>query len=196
MNTPLSESGSGAGPVHAVLRGIAWIGRAAAWLILPILGLVLIGVALSAARVGTIVSWDTDVFLLGSKLTISSIGDLQWHLFGIMLLLGLAGALVGDKHVRVDLFRQRMSKRGKNLVDLIGHLVFLLPFATVLVWHGFDFALRAFNMGEGSNYDGLYDRFLLKGFIPVGFLLLAVAGTGLIILRLREILSNKEVDRD
>lgn len=185
-----NEPGRGMRPIHAVLNSIVWIGRAAAWLIMPILVAVLIGVVLAAVHVGTIASWDSDVFLLGSKLSLASIGDLQWHLFGIMLLLSLPGSMVNDAHVRVDFFRQYMSERVKGLVDLIGHLVFLLPFASILVWHGFDFALRAFNLGEGSDYDGLYDRFLLKSFIPLGFSLLAIAGAGLIILRLRELLRN------
>ena len=157
------------------------MGQAAAWLIIPILALVLIGVLLSAAKVGIIVRWENDVFLLGSKLTLASIGDLQWHLFGIMLMLTLAGALVSDRHVRVDFLRQHMSARQKNVIDLVGHLVFLLPFCAIVIYHGYDFTLRSFNMGEGSDYDGLYDRFALKSFIPIGFALLLVAGVGLTI---------------
>ena len=92
----------GQGIVHTVLQGIVWIGSFAAWLLLPILLLILAGVVLSAAKVGTILSWENDIFLFGSKLTLSSLGDLQWHLFGIMLMLSMAGTLVSDKHVRVD----------------------------------------------------------------------------------------------
>ena len=181
MDTPTSDPDCGNGPIHLILRGIVWVGQAAAWLIIPILALVLIGVLLSAAKVGIIVRWENDVFLLGSKLTLASIGDLQWHLFGIMLMLTLAGALVSDRHVRVDFLRQHMSARQKNVIDLVGHLVFLLPFCAIVIYHGYDFTLRSFNMGEGSDYDGLYDRFALKSFIPIGFALLLVAGVGLTI---------------
>ncbi|TRD14838.1 TRAP transporter small permease subunit [Palleronia caenipelagi] len=182
----------GTGPVHAVLRGIAWIGQAAAWLILPILVLVLISVVLSLAKVGTIFRWESDVFLFGSKLTLASLGDLQWHLFGIMLMLTIASALVSDAHVRVDFLRQHMSKRQKNIVDIIGHLLFLLPFCAVVIWHSQDFAMRSFSLGEGSDYDGLYDRYFLKSFIPIGFTLLFAAGLGLLILRLRALRGDAE----
>lgn len=178
-----------------MLRIIAWIGQAAAWLILPILVLVLISVTLSAAKVGIILQWESGVFLFGSKLTLASLGDLQWHLFGIMLMLTMAGALVGDAHVRVDFLRQHMSERLKCVMDLFGHLVFLLPFAAVIVWHGYGFALRSFDLGEGSGYDGLYDRFVLKAFIPIGFSLLAIAGVGLAVLRLRELITGKPESR-
>ena len=181
MDTNSSDPDRGNGTIHTVLRGIVWIGQAAAWLIIPILALVLIGVILSAAKVGTIVRWDSDVFLFGSKLTLSSIGDLQWHLFGIMLMLTMAGALVSDRHVRVDFLRQHFSERTKNFIDVLGHLGLLLPLCAIVVLHGYDFTIRSFSMGEGSDYDGMYDRFVLKAFIPIGFGLMLIAGIGLTI---------------
>jgi TRAP-type mannitol/chloroaromatic compound transport system permease small subunit len=197
MDTPTSDPDCGNGPIHLILRGIVWVGQAAAWLIIPILALVLIGVLLSAAKVGIIVRWENDVFLLGSKLTLASIGDLQWHLFGIMLMLTLAGSLVSDKHVRVDFLRQHMNQRQRHVIDIIGHLIFLLPFCAIVLLHGYDFTLRSFSMGEGSDYDGLYDRFVLKSFIPIGFALLLVAGVGLTIRGLGALLkTNSEKTND
>lgn len=197
MDTPNSDPDCGNGPIHLILRGIVWVGQAAAWLIIPILALVLIGVLLSAAKVGIIARWENDVFLFGSKLTLASIGDLQWHLFGIMLMLTLAGALVSDRHVRVDFLRQHMNQRQRHVVDIIGHLIFLLPFCAIVLLHGYDFTLRSFSMGEGSDYDGLYDRFVLKSFIPIGFALLLVAGVGLTIRGLGALLkTNSEKTND
>ena len=197
MDTPTSDPDCGNGPIHLILRGIVWVGQAAAWLIIPILALVLIGVLLSAAKVGIIARWENDVFLFGSKLTLASIGDLQWHLFGIMLMLTLAGALVSDRHVRVDFLRQHMNQRQRHVVDIIGHLIFLLPFCAIVLLHGYDFTLRSFSMGEGSDYDGLYDRFVLKSFIPIGFALLLVAGVGLTIRGLGALLkTNSEKTND
>ncbi|KAE9628005.1 hypothetical protein DL239_19760 [Sedimentitalea sp. CY04] len=185
MDTPPSDPNRGTGPVHTVLRGIVWIGQAAAWLIVPILVLVLIGVTLSAAKVGTIVRWENDVFLFGSKLTLASIGDLQWHLFGIMLMLTMAGAVVSDRHVRVDFLRQHFREKTKNIIEIMGFFVLLAPLCYIVVLHGYDFTVRSFNMGEGSDYDGLYDRFVVKAFVPIGFGLMLIAGAGLTIQKLR-----------
>ena len=179
MDTPVSDPNRGIGPVHTVLRGIVWIGQAAAWLLIPILILVFISVVLSAAKVGTILRWENDVFLFGSKLTLASLGDLQWHLFGMMLMLTMAGAIVSDAHVRVDFLRQNMSERQKTIVDVLGHLIFLLPLCAIVVYNGYDFTVRSFTLNEGSDYDGLYDRFVLKAFIPIGFGLMFLAGAGL-----------------
>ena len=185
MDTQPGGPKRGIGPVHTVLCGIVWIGQAAAWLIVPILVRVLIGVTLSAAKIGTIVRWENDVFLFGSKLTLASIGDLQWHLFGIMLMLTMAGAIVSDRHVRVDFLRQNFSDRTKNIIEIIGFLGLLAPLCAIVVFHGYDFTVRSFNMGEGSDYDGMYDRFLLKAFVPIGFGLMLIAGLGLTIQKLR-----------
>ena len=185
IDTPTSDPDRGNGPIHSILRGIVWVGQAAAWLIVPILVLVLIGVTLSAAKVGTIVRWESDIFLFGSKLTLASIGDLQWHLFGIMLMLTMAGAIVSDKHVRVDFLRQHFREKTKNIIEVIGFLGLLAPLCVIVVLHGYDFTVRSFNMGEGSDYDGMYDRFVLKAFVPIGFGLMLIAGAGLTIQKLR-----------
>ncbi len=186
----------GQGIVHTVLQGIVWIGSFAAWLLLPILLLILAGVVLSAAKVGTILSWENDIFLFGSKLTLSSLGDLQWHLFGIMLMLSMAGTLVSDKHVRVDFLRQNMSQKHKTIVDLLGHVVLLLPLCGIVAFHGYDFTIRSWNMNEGSNYDGLYNRFILKSFIPIGFSMLFLAGLGLILRDLNALFRSKHEATD
>jgi len=196
MDMEIHNPDRGNGPIHTLLRGIVWVGRAAAWLIVPILAIVLVSVVLSAAKVGTIFRWDSDVFLFGSKLTLASLGDLQWHLFGIMLMLTLAGALVGDAHVRVDFLRQHMSERQKYAVDAVGHLVLLMPFCAIMIFHGYDFTLRSFTMGEGSDYDGLYDRYVLKALIPIGFALLLIAGVGLLIGRLRALFGTPNGSAD
>ena len=191
VDTNPSDPDPGNGVVHTVLRGIVWIGQAAAWLIVPILALVLIGVVLSALKIGTIVRWDGDVFLFGSKLTLASIGDLQWHFFGIMLMLTMAGAIVSDRHVRVDFLRQHFSERAKTIIEIIGHLGLLLPLCAIVVFHGSDFTLRSFTMKEGSDYDGLYDRFVLKAFIPIGFGLMLLAGIGLTLQKIMAMFGNR-----
>ena len=195
MDTPPSDPNRGIGPVHTVLRGIVWIGQAAAWLIVPILVLVMIGVTLSAAKIGTIVRWENDVFLFGSKLTLASIGDLQWHLFGIMLMLTMPAAIVKDRHVRVDFLRQRFREKTKNIIEIIGFFVLLASLCYIVVLHGYDFTMRSFTMGEGSDYDGMYDRFVLKAFVPIGFGLMLIAGLGLTIQKLR-ILFGKQKTHD
>ena len=41
------------------------------------------------------------------------IGELQWHIFDIIFLLGLSYTLQTDKHVRVDIFYANYTKKQK-----------------------------------------------------------------------------------
>lgn len=187
----MTKTNRGESLARKIFTWILRVSDGAAWLILPICLVVLISVALSAARVGILLEWDSDFFLLGSKLTASSFGDIQWHLFGIMLMLTLSGTLASDRHVRVDFVRQHMTDTQKAAFDLFGHLVFLMPLCIVMIYHGYDFTFRAYLMDDGSDYDGLYDRFFLKSFIPIGFIMLFAVGINLSLRCLKILLRSK-----
>ena len=50
---------------------------------------------------------------------------------GFVFLLCAAYTLLHNGHVRVDIFYAKMSERGKARVDIIGNIVFLIPFSTL-----------------------------------------------------------------
>lgn len=101
---------------------------------------------------------------------------LQW-LHSLVFLLGAAGTLRVNKHVRVDVFYQRLTPRGQALVDLLGHLFLLLPFAAFMLWISLDYVAASWALREGSrDPGGLPGVFLLKTVIPLAAGLLAVQG--------------------
>ena len=54
--------------------------------------------------------------------------ELQWYLFGMIFLLAGAYTLQQDAHVRVDVLYGRLGAKGKAWINLIGTLLFLIPF--------------------------------------------------------------------
>jgi TRAP-type mannitol/chloroaromatic compound transport system permease small subunit len=103
--------------------------------------------------------------------------ELEWHLFALIILLGAGYTLKHDEHVRVDLLyaSSRLSDRHRALIDIIGNLCFLLPFAVLVVWSSLPFAYSSFVGAEVSpDPGGLTNRWLLKAAIPFGFMLLAL----------------------
>lgn len=103
------------------------------------------------------------------------IGDLEWHVFALIFLLGAAYTLQADGHVRVDVFYNRWSARRKAWVDLIGTLIFLLPWCTIVIWMSYGYAMNAYLIGERSpEPGGMPWRFVIKGAIVLGFVLLAL----------------------
>ena len=103
-----------------------WVGRVTSWLVLLVMLAVLTTVTLNALGINQIAAWQNDVLLFGKALTINSVTELQWHLFGILTLLGGTYALHHDSHVRVDLIYQKLSPRGRAVIDILGRVVILL----------------------------------------------------------------------
>ncbi|HEX3710036.1 MAG TPA: TRAP transporter small permease subunit [Pseudolabrys sp.] len=137
------------------------IGRAAAWLALAI---VLLQFALVVARY---------VFGFGSIWLTETVVYANAALF----LLASAWTLRSGGHVRLDVFYTQASARSKAIVDLIGALLLLLPFAAVLLWLSLPYAARSWAILERSQEtSGLPLVFVLKSFIPAFALLMALQG--------------------
>ena len=82
---------------------------------------------------------------------------------------GVAGfALLRDDHVRVDIFYRPASIRWKAIADLIGVVLFLLPFMIVVFIYALPYVERSWRLYEGSaNVGGMPGLFVLKSFILV-----------------------------
>jgi TRAP-type mannitol/chloroaromatic compound transport system permease small subunit len=105
--------------------------------------------------------------------------ELEWHCFSAVFLLGSAYTLKCDQHVRVDIFFKSKfySKRTCKLVDVLGTLLFLLPFCGLIVWTSGTFVLDSFHYSETSpDPGGLTHRWVVKSLIPLGFSLLCIQG--------------------
>ncbi|WP_440996185.1 TRAP transporter small permease subunit [Arhodomonas sp. SL1] len=57
-------------------------------------------------------------------------------------------ALLHRAHVEVDVLKERLSARLQALLDVIGYLVFFLPFLAVLLYSGYNFVARSWRFGE------------------------------------------------
>jgi TRAP-type mannitol/chloroaromatic compound transport system permease small subunit len=94
-----------------------------------------------------------------------------------LFMLAAAWTLREGGHVRVDVFYAEAKPRSKALVDLVGALFLLLPFALMLVWLSLPYAARSWAILERSHEtSGLPLLFLLKSLIPLFALLLALQG--------------------
>jgi TRAP-type mannitol/chloroaromatic compound transport system permease small subunit len=94
-----------------------------------------------------------------------------------LFMLAAAWTLQVGGHVRVDIFYADASPRTKALVDLFGALVFLLPFALVLVLLSVPYVARSWEIFERSRESsGLPFVYLLKTLIPLFAVLMALQG--------------------
>jgi len=158
-------------------------------------------------KVGTGVSWLTTAMVLvvcydvitRYVLRKSSVAvqELEWHLFAVIFLLGAGYTLRHDRHVRVDVFYARLSPRKKAVIDLLGSVVFLIPFCLLVIWSSVDFVASSFRIMESSpDPGGLPWRYLLKACIPLGFLLLLLQGLSLTVKSFLSIMGKGEEGTD
>lgn len=121
--------------------------------------------------------------------------ELQWHLYGIVILFGMAYTQITDSDVRVDVFSSRWSPRSKAWIDLLSGIFLTLPFVILVLWYSVDFVGAALRVNESSpSASGLHWRWLIKAMIPAAFLLLFVATLCRMSRRVQLLRSNRNAE--
>ena len=106
-----------------------------------------------------------------------AVQELEWHIFSLLFLLAASYTLKHNKHVRVDVFYARLTKKQQALVNIVGGIFFLLPFTLVIIVASWSYVSNSFFILESSpDPGGLPYRFVLKTAIPLGFMLFLVQG--------------------
>lgn len=102
--------------------------------------------------------------------------ELQWYLFGAAFMGAAAYTLLMNEHIRIDILYGRWSRRAQHWIDLIGTLLFLLPFAALMVFYLYPWALRSFRSGEMSPNAGGLVIWPAKFILLAGFTMLLAQG--------------------
>jgi TRAP-type mannitol/chloroaromatic compound transport system permease small subunit len=156
----------------ALSRGIdavsAFIGRCVIWLILAA---VLVSAVNAVVRKGFDVS--SNAWL-----------ELQWYLFGAVFMLAAAYTLQRNEHIRIDILSSRLSKRTRDLIDIAGHSLMLLPFTALMIYLCWPFFFGAYRSGEMSGSAGGLIIWPARSFILLGFVLLFAQGISELIKRI------------
>lgn len=101
--------------------------------------------------------------------------ELEWHLFDVVILFGIAYTLKENAHVRVDIFYTAYSEKNKALINLISSLIFIFPFSLLIIYIGVEFVELSFSQNEtSSNPGGLEYRYLVKALLPLSFVFLSL----------------------
>ena len=58
--------------------------------------------------------------------------ELQWWLFAAVFLLAAPWTLALNEHIRIDIVNERFPRWARNAVEIIGHVFFLMPLASLL----------------------------------------------------------------
>jgi TRAP-type mannitol/chloroaromatic compound transport system permease small subunit len=127
--------------------------------------------------------------------------EMEWHLFGLIILYGMSVALLDEGHVRVDFIYDRFSLRSKALINIVGTVFFLVPLALLVLFGSLDYVKDAYVIQEISeDPGGLPYRWLIKGMIPVSFAYLIFCAVGYVVkqinlIRSVSLVAKREVQR-
>ncbi len=158
------------------------VGRAVSWLVLA---MVLTGAYNAIARYlgrGMGVNMSSNAYL-----------EAQWYLFSLVFLMGAAYTFKHDNHVRVDVLYGRLSKRGQLWINLIGTVVFLLPFSFFTLWVSWPSVRNSWMVLEGSPDPGGLPRYPIKSMILVAFALLALQGIAEVVRGIASLRSGEDL---
>ena len=112
----------------------------------------------------------------GVVLSLNAFLEAQWYLFSAIFLLGAGYTLHHNKHIRVDVLYGRLGTENKRRIDLIGTVLFLIPFCCFGIWSSWEFVFNSWDVFEMSPDAGGLPRYLVKSLIPIGFVFLLVQG--------------------
>jgi len=98
--------------------------------------------------------------------------EMQWVLFGAVFLLCAPWTLMVNEHIRIDVVSSHLKKRTRDWIDVIGNVVFLIPFTIIMIVTSIPFFWRSFLLNEQSLNAGGLAQWPGKFLVPLGFTLL------------------------
>ncbi len=166
---------------HILDAFVTRIGQLGAWLFLPLVGVIIFDVVTRR------------FFVLGS----TKLQEAEWHLHTALFCMVIGYAYLKDVHVRIDLVRENLSRRSRQWIELIGGLVFLVPYCVLVAYYGIDFTERSFSQNEiSSATTGLTHRWMIKAFVPGAFILLGLAGICIMLRKIVRLFGPEDLRRE
>ena len=144
-------------------------------------------------RIGKWVSWLIliTVLISATNATVRKVFDtssnawleLQWVFFSIVFLFCSPWTLMSNEHIRIDIVNSLLPKTARNVIDVVGHALFLLPLTIIMIITSYPFFVRSFLLNEQSMNAGGLPQWPAKSLLLIGFVLLFFQGISELIKR-------------
>jgi len=144
-------------------------------------------------RLGELVSWLilAMVLISATNATVRKVFDtssnawleLQWVLFSFVFLLCSPWTLLVNEHIRIDIVNNMLPKQVRNVIDVVGHALFLLPLSLLMMVTGLPFFMRSYEINEQSMNAGGLPQWPAKSLVFLAFSLLFIQGISELIKR-------------
>jgi len=107
----------------------------------------------------------------------TALQELEWQLFTACVFLLIGFAYLADRHVRIDILRERFTTRQRAWVEVAGFFFAILPVSVLFIWQGSMETWTSFVWHEHSRATlGLGFKWVIKATVPLGAVFLLLAG--------------------
>ena len=93
---------------------------------------------------------------VGQRLTSNLFIELQWYLYSAIFFFSFAYILKNGINVRVDFWYANQSPKRKAWIDVVGHIVSLLPFCLIALWVTFNPVMISWGLRPDGSW-GLWE---------------------------------------
>lgn len=160
---------------------LEFIGKIGAWLAIPLIGIIIFDII------------SRRFFVLGSI----KLQEMEWHLHAALFLLALGYAYLKNSHVRIEVIRESFGTKLKAILEILGVLIFVLPYTGLIIYFGLDFVSRSYQINEVSAaLTGLSHRWIIKSFIPLGMGFLWLAGISVLLRNIVYLVAINRRDKE
>jgi len=126
-------------------------------------------------KVGHVQVWLIENY--GSAFESTVIQELEWHFHTALFTLVLGYGFVNNRHVRVDLVREKLPFKVQAFIEFLGCTLFMVPYCLIVGYFAANYAYASWAIGEVSaSTVGLQARWIIKSVLVVGLFVAAAAG--------------------
>ena len=186
MNTSYDSLSTGYAKTLLVISNklekfLEFVGKIGAWLAIPLIAIIIFDII------------SRRFFVLGS----TKLQEMEWHLHAALFLLALGYAYLKNSHVRIEVIRESFSTKLKSILEILGVLIFVLPYTGLIIYFGLDFVSRSYQINEVSAaLTGLSHRWIIKSFIPMGMAFLWLSGISVLLRNIVYLIATNRKDNE
>jgi len=130
----------------------------------------------------------------GMDLGSTRLQELEWHLHAALFLTWIGFCYVRNAHVRIDVFTSGLSLRAQSWLEVLGCLIFAIPYVWVALPYAWDFFMLSLGQRESSSApNGLPARYIIKFFLFFGFASVLAAVISVLCRRLAFLFGSPDV---
>lgn len=180
MQTSIAENHQIHIPIVTFLNQVVQkVAGAFAWLNVALIGIILAQVILR----------------YGFNNGLVALEELIWHFYAVAFMFGVSYAITTDSHIRVDLAHAVLSVKSKQIIEILGILFLLMPFAIIILDHSSGWVWESYRVMESSsNPTGLEYRWIVKSVIPLSMILILIAALARLIEQIVLLATHQTID--